>query len=74
MTAYLDKSFSVKVGGTAEYRDNWERTFGKAQLTPREALMEEVKVLIARENDLNAEILRIRARLATLYEQADSLR
>lgn len=26
---FLDKSFSVAVGGNQQYRDNWEATFGK---------------------------------------------
>lgn len=29
MTLYERKSFSVRPPGTEEYRDNWERTFGK---------------------------------------------
>ncbi len=29
MTKFLDKSFSVPMGGDQSYRDNWEATFGK---------------------------------------------
>ncbi len=29
MTEYLNKSFSVCVGGDQDYRDRWEATFGK---------------------------------------------
>lgn len=29
MTQFLNKTFSVHVGGDQEYRDNWDRIFGK---------------------------------------------
>ena len=30
---YLEKSFSVRVGESQQYRDNWERTFGKKEVS-----------------------------------------
>lgn len=35
MTEYLNKSFSVYPGGSGsqEYRDNWDRIFGKKEAT-----------------------------------------
>ncbi len=29
MTAFMNKSFSVMVGGDQNYRDNWDRIFAK---------------------------------------------
>lgn len=33
MTKYLGKTFSVPVGDSKEYRDNWEKAFGKKKPT-----------------------------------------
>ena len=30
---YLEKSFSVRVGESQDYRDNWERMFGKKEVS-----------------------------------------
>ncbi len=35
MTEYLNKSFSVCVGGDQEYRDRWDATFGKKDKQPQ---------------------------------------
>ena len=37
MTEYLNKSFSVCVGGDQEYRDNWDRIFAKKKPEPVKA-------------------------------------
>ena len=40
---YLNKSFTVGVGST-EYREGWERIFGKKEPTPEEPPKQEEEV------------------------------
>ncbi len=42
MTKFMDKSFSVAVGGDQEYRDRWETTFGQRRESPPLGLVDVV--------------------------------
>lgn len=49
MTKYLDPSFSVNPGASKDYRDNWQRIFGKCDLCKKPNLEIEQQETLCKE-------------------------
>ncbi len=55
MTRFLEKSFSVAVGGDQTYRDNWDRIFKKPDMCAEHGLPLEVGAQCPYDQEINEE-------------------
>jgi len=69
VTQFNNKSFSVNMGASEAYRDNWERTFGKAAPELEHAAEQAVSVLKLSQQE--AAVLRAAFEHVRLYFMRD---